>query len=96
MAVGASALTAALCLPRLGPWRAVLAAVGLAKIATAVTRYCPLNQLAGIDNTRGTELVHFDDNEGGVRGRLNEMQHRVGATVSRGGLRLSAAGIRQQ
>jgi hypothetical protein len=95
MAVGAAALTAALCLPRLGAWRAVLAAAGLMKIATAVTRYCPVSALVGIDNTRGTELVHFDDNEGGVRERLNEMQHRVGATISRGGLRHSAAGLRK-
>ena len=95
MAVGAAALTAALCVPRLGAWRAVLAAAGVAKMATAVTRYCPLSELLGIDNTRGTELVHFDDNDGGVRERINEVQRRVGATVSRGGLRHSAAGIRR-
>ena len=94
IAAGAVALTAALCLPRLGAWRALLVAAGLMKIATAVTRYCPVSALVGIDNTRGTELVHFDDNEGGVRERMNEMQRRVGATVLRGGLRQSAAGIR--
>ncbi|HEY5742407.1 MAG TPA: hypothetical protein VIS99_07690, partial [Terrimicrobiaceae bacterium] len=66
-------------------WRWLLAAWGLANIATATTRYCPSNQLTGIDNTAGTEFVHFDESVNGVRGqigqRLNELQHRIGATM---------------
>ena len=82
---GSAAVTAALLLPRLGGWRWLLGAWGLANIATAVTRYCPSNQLFGIDNTQGDEFVHFDESLHDVRGRfghrLNELQHQLHATV---------------
>jgi len=81
--LGCAAIGAAVFLPRLGGWRWVLGAWGLANTATGVTRYCPSNQLTGIDNTSGDELVHFDESSGGLRGRighrLNRLQHRIGA-----------------
>jgi hypothetical protein len=50
-----------------------------------LTRHCASNQLTGIDNTQGNELVHFDESLQGFRGRighrLNELQHRIGATA---------------
>lgn len=83
--IGAAALTSAVLLPKLGGWRWLLGALGLANIITAVTRYCPSNELTGIDNTQGDELVHFDDSLYGFRGRvghrLNEFQHRIGARM---------------
>jgi hypothetical protein len=61
----------------------LLAAWGIANLTTGVTRYCPSNQLTGIDNTAGDDLVHFDESLGGIRGRvgqrLNALQHRIGA-----------------
>lgn len=44
---------------------------GLANIATAVNRYCPSNQLTGID-TAGDEFVHFDESLHDLRGRMGE------------------------
>jgi hypothetical protein len=89
MGVGAAALTAAMMSPRrLGAWRWLLGAWGATYVATALTRYCPANALFGIDNTSGDELVHFDDSRRNIRGRighrLNELQHRLHATVHNG------------
>jgi hypothetical protein len=36
-----------------GWWTAVPAAIGLAALATAVLRYCPLNHALGVDTRRG-------------------------------------------
>jgi hypothetical protein len=85
ISIGSAALVGAVLLPQLRGWRWLLGAWGLANIATALTRYCPSNQLTGIDNTRGSEFVHFDESLHDVRGRfgqqLNELQHRIGATI---------------
>jgi hypothetical protein len=81
--IGSAALIGAALLPRLRSWRWLLGTWGLANITTALTRYCPSNQLTGIDNTKGNEFVHFDESLQGFRGRigqrLNELQHRIGA-----------------
>jgi hypothetical protein len=41
--------------------------------------------MTGIDNTAGDEFVHFDeslhDSRGRIGHRLNELQHRIGATM---------------
>ena len=58
--IGSVALIAATP-PKLRHWRWFLGAWGLANIASALTRYCPSNQLTGIDNTEGNEFVHFDE-----------------------------------
>ena len=83
--IGSAALISAALLPKLRGWRWLLATWGLANVTTALTRYCPSNQLTGIDNTQGNELVHFDESLQGFRGRigqrLNELQHRLGATT---------------
>ena len=85
IAVGSAAVAGAALLPRLRGWRWLLCAWGLANITTALTRYCPSNQLTGIDNSRGNEFVHFHEALHGFRGRigqrLNELQHRIGATA---------------
>lgn len=85
ISIGSAALLAALLIPKLRRWRWWLGGWGLANITTGLTRYCPSNQLTGIDNTEGSELVHFDESLRGVRGRigqqLNRLQHRLGATV---------------
>ena len=85
ISIGSAALIGAALLPKLRGWRWLLSAWGLANIATAVTRYCPSNQLTGIDNTQGNEFVHFDESLHGFRGRighrLNELQHRIRATM---------------
>jgi hypothetical protein len=85
ISIGFAAVTAALLSSKLGRWRWLLGAWGLANIVTAVTRYCPSNQLTGIDNTAGDEFVHFDESAHDFRGRighrLNELQHRIGATM---------------
>jgi hypothetical protein len=82
--IGSVALIGAALVPKLRSWRWLLGTWGLANIATALTRYCPSNQLTGIDNTKGDEFVHFDESLRGFRGRigrrLNELQHRIGAT----------------
>lgn len=82
--VGCAAMAAALLFPQLRRWRWIFGAWGLANMATGMTRYCPSNQLSGIDNTKGTEFVHFDSSLGDIRGRfgsrLNRWQRRVGAT----------------
>jgi hypothetical protein len=83
--IGSAALVVAVLLPKLHRWRWLLGAWGLANITTAVTRYCPSNELVGIDNTQGSELVHFDESLRGFRGRvgqrLNRLQRRIRATV---------------
>jgi hypothetical protein len=83
--IGCAAVTAAPLSSKLGGWRWLLGAWGLANIATAVTRYCPSNQLTGIDNTAGDEFVHFDESLHDLCGRmgkwLNELQQRIGATM---------------
>ena len=65
--------------------RLLLAAWGVASVATALTRWCPSNALLGIDNSRGHELVHFVGSRRTRRGRLgkrlNRLQHRWGATL---------------
>jgi hypothetical protein len=82
--IGSVALIGAALLPKLRRWRWFLGAWGLANITTALTRYCPSNQLTGIDNTEGNEFMHFDESLQGFRGRigqrLNELQHRIGAS----------------
>jgi|GEM_PF-2192127 len=82
--IGSAALSSALLLSKLGGWRWLLGAWGLANIVTAVTRYCPSNELTAIDNTQGNEFVHFNESlhdfRGRVAHRLNELQHRIGAT----------------
>jgi DUF2892 family protein len=83
--VGSAAVLGAVLIPKLRRWRWFLGSWGLANIATGLTRYCPSNQLTGIDNTEGNEFVHFDESLGGFRGRigqqLNRFQHRIGARV---------------
>jgi hypothetical protein len=83
--LGSAALAGAALLPKLRRWRWVIGSWGIANIATGLTRYCPSNQLTGIDNTRGNEFVHFDESLRGLRGRigqrLNRFQHRIGATL---------------
>lgn len=83
--VGSLALAGAALLPKLRSWRWLIGAWGLANLASGLTRYCPSNQLTGIDNTQGKELVHFDESLQGFRGRigqrLNELQHRIGASA---------------
>ena len=85
IAVGSLALAGAALLPKLRGWRWLVGAWGLANLASGLTRYCPSNQLTGIDNTQGNELVHFDESLHGFRGRLgqrlNELQHRIGASA---------------
>jgi hypothetical protein len=81
---GVAAAAAAIALPRLGGWRWPLGIWGVANVTVAIMRYCPSNALLGIDNTKGDEFLHFDESLQDVRGRvghrLNELQHRVGAT----------------
>ncbi len=77
--VGISALLAALS-PRVGGWRWLLGAIGVANVVTAATRYCPTNTLLGVDNTRGHELLHFTKARS-FGPRLNRLQRRLGATV---------------
>lgn len=83
--IGSAAVLSAVLVPKLRRWRWALGAWGMANIATGLTRYCPSNQLTGIDNTEGNELVHFDESLRGFRGRLaqqfNRLQHRIGATL---------------
>jgi hypothetical protein len=70
-------------MPKLRRWRWMLGAWGLANIITGLTRYCPSNQLTGIDNTEGSEFVHFNGSPGfpgRVGQHLNQLQHRIGAT----------------
>lgn len=84
IAVGCAAITAAVVFPRIGRWRWLIGSWGAANLTTALTRYCPSNQLTGIDNTRGNEFLHFDESLADARGRvgrkLNRWQQRVGAT----------------
>ena len=82
--IGTAALAGAAWVPKLRRWRWMLGAWGLANIATGVTRYCPSNQLTGIDNTKGDEFMHFDESLHDFRGRigqrLNQFQRRIGGT----------------
>ena len=82
--IGSAALIGAALMPKLRGWRWLLGTWGLANITTALTRYCPSNQLTGIDNTRGKEFVHFDESLHDFRGRmghqLNDLQRRISAT----------------
>jgi hypothetical protein len=75
MAIGTIAL---LALRRVhGTWRrALLGTWGLANLSTGLLRYCPSNQLFGIDNTRGREWLHFQHAR-----KLNRLQRRAGLTV---------------
>ena len=81
--IGSAALAAAALIPKLRRWRWMLGTWGLANIATGITRYCPSNQLTGIDNAKGSEFVHFDESLRDFRGRmghrLNRFQRRIGA-----------------
>ena|SRR5436190_22700087 len=83
ISIGSAAVMVALLSPKLSGWRWLLGAWGLANIATAITRYCPSNQLTGIDNTAGDEFVHFDESLHDFRGpvghKLNELQRRISA-----------------
>jgi hypothetical protein len=83
--IGSAALLGAAMVPKLRRWRWLLGTWGLANITTGLTRYCPSNQLTGIDNTKGNEFVHFDQSLKGLRGRLcqqlNRFQHRIGARL---------------
>jgi hypothetical protein len=83
--IGSAALLGAALMPKLRRWRWLLGAWGFANIATGLTRYCPSNQLTGIDNTQGNEFVHFDESLDDFRGRvghqLNKLQHRVAARL---------------
>lgn len=85
ISIGSAALIGAALLPNLRGWRWLLGAWGLANIASGWARYCPSNQLTGIDNTHGNEFVHFDDSLHDFRGRighrLNEFQHRIGISA---------------
>jgi hypothetical protein len=85
ISIGFAALLAALMIPKLRHWRWWLGGWGLANLTTGLTRYCPSNQLTGIDNTKGREFVHFDESLGDFRGRvgqqLNRLQRRVGAQM---------------
>jgi hypothetical protein len=76
--LGSAALLALLS-PRLGRWRWLVGAIGLANVVLGAKRYCPTNALLGIDNTRGEEMFHFTG--GGRARRWNRWQRRVGATV---------------
>ncbi len=83
--IGTAAIGAAMIFSKLGGWRWLLGAWGVANLATGMTRYCPSNQLTGIDNTAGDEFVHFDESLGDLRGRighrLNRLQQRFGAAA---------------
>ncbi len=82
--LGVACLGAACTVERLGGWRWLLAASGAAELITGLTRYCPVNQALGIDNTQGDELVHFreDSGYGGTFGRrMNRLQQRIGFNV---------------
>ena len=83
--IGSAALLGVAVIPKLRRWRWLLGTWGLANITTGLTRYCPSNQLTGIDNTKGKEFVHFDESLRGLRGRigqqLNRFQHRIGARL---------------
>jgi hypothetical protein len=83
--IGFAVLVGAALMPKLRRLRWLLGAWGLANIASGVTRYCPSNQLTGIDNTKGDELMHFDESLHDFRGRLgqqlNRLQRRIGATL---------------
>ena len=83
--VGSLALAGAALLPKLRGWRWLIGTWGLANLASGLTRYCPSNQLTGIDNTQGHEFVRFDESLHGFRGRLghrlNELQHRIGVSA---------------
>jgi len=83
--VGSAALLGAMLIPKLRRWRWFLGGWGLANIATGLRRYCPSNQLTGIDNTKGNELLHFDESLKAFRGliaqQLNRLQHRIGARL---------------
>jgi Protein of unknown function (DUF2892) len=85
ISIGSAAVLGAALLSNLRGLRWLLGAWGLANIATGLTRYCPSNELTGIDNTQGNEFVHFDESLHDFRGhighRLNELQHRIGATA---------------
>ena len=85
IAIGSVALTSVALMPKLRRWRWLIAGWGLANIASGLTRYCPSNQLTGIDNAEGNEFVHFNDSLHDFRGRighqLNRLQRRIGATV---------------
>jgi hypothetical protein len=50
--LAAGMATAAIALSRpMSPWKRVgLGSVAAAEIITAITRYCPVNQLVGMDN----------------------------------------------
>lgn len=86
VAWGASALTAAVLMPRLGGWRWVLGAIGAAELIQGMSKFSVGYALAGVDNTQGKEMLHFDESIKDVRGRvghrLNEFQHKIGATLS--------------
>ena len=83
--IGSAGVLGAALIPKLRRWRWLLATWGMANIATGLTRYCPSNQLTGIDNTEGNELIHFNDSLRVVRGRiggqLNRLQRDIGATL---------------
>ena len=85
ISIGSAAVIAAALLSNLRGWRWLLGAWGLANIATGLTRYCPSNELTGVDNTQGNEFVHFDESLRDFRGRagrrLNELQHRIGTSA---------------
>jgi hypothetical protein len=82
--IGSAALTAALVQPRLGGWRWGLGIAGVMELGTGLLRWCPISALLGIDNTRGEELVHFDESLEDIRGRagqrINQLQRRMGAS----------------
>ena len=83
--LGCAAIAAVLFFPKLRRWRWLLGSWGIANLASGATRYCPSNQLTGIDNTSGHELIHFDESLGGMRGhlahRLNRLQRRMGVAA---------------
>src|SRR2546430_16026666 len=83
--VGSLALAGAALLPKLRGWRWLVGAWRLANLASGFTRYCPSNQLTGIDNTQSNEFVHFDESLQGLLGRigqrLNALKHTICANA---------------
>jgi hypothetical protein len=61
LALGLGAAYLALKVAKKPATRLQLASVALSGIMTGLSRYCPISQAVGIDNSQGPEIVHFDE-----------------------------------